>query len=161
MRRALITLSFVVNVSSSDQSTMELKINEYCRLIKLENFPQDAVLMAIQRLKARIKFYPTWLELKDEIETCLYVKCQKTGQSLTGNELLAKLCPMLPAEVDRWEAEVNFRAVQLIFKPDTMEIHPEKAPAAFMVAKYGGFMRRIFTQKTIIFISAKGATARV
>jgi hypothetical protein len=51
--------------------------------------------------------------------------------------------------------------VQLIFKPDTVEIHPEKAPAAFMVAKYGGFMRRIFTQKTIIFISAKGATARV
>ena len=76
-------------------------------------------------------------------------------------DLLAKIYPLLPAEVDRWQAEVNFRAVQLVFKPDKVEIHPEKAPAAFMVAKYGGFMRRIFTQKTIIFISAKGATAKV
>jgi hypothetical protein len=76
-------------------------------------------------------------------------------------DLLAKLYPLLPAEVDRWQAEVCFRAVQLVFKPDVVEIYPEKAPAAFMVAKYGGFLRRIFTEKTIIFISSKGATARV
>jgi hypothetical protein len=157
----LITLSFVVNVSSSDQSTMELKINEYCRLIKLEGFPQDAVLMAIQRLKARIKFYPTWLEIKDEIETCLYAKSQKTGQSLTGNEMLTKLYALLPAEVDRWQAEVNFCAVHLKFKPDTVEIHTEKAPAVFMATKYGGYMRRIFKEKSIFFVSPKGATARV
>jgi putative DNA primase/helicase len=43
---------------------------------------------------------------------------------------------MLPAEVDRWQAEVDFRAVQIKIHNDEVMIYPEKAPAQFMADKY-------------------------
>jgi len=158
----LITLSFVVNVSSTtEQGTMDLKINEYCRLIKLEGYSYDVVLMAVQRLKGRVKFFPSWLDLKEEIDVCRYLKTSMEGKTESGVEFLEKLYPMLPAEVDRWQAEVDFRAVQIKIHGDEVEIYPEKAPLQFMAGKYEAYLKRIFPGKQIKLIQFKGEKAKV
>ena len=157
----MITLSFVVNVSSTtEQGTMDLKINEYCRLIKLGGYSYDLVLMAIQRLKGRIKFFPSWLDLNEEIEVCTYLKTSMEAKTESGVEFLKKLYPMLPSEVDRWQAEVDFCAVQIKISGDDVMIYPEKAPAQFMVNKYAGYLERLFPGKQITLISSKGAKAK-
>ena len=75
-------------------------------------------------------------------------------------DLLARILPMLPAEVDRWQAEVDFRAVQIKISGDDVMIYPEKAPAQFMVNKYAGYLERLFPGKQITLISSKGAKAK-
>jgi hypothetical protein len=76
-------------------------------------------------------------------------------------DLLGKILPMLPAEVDRWQAEVDFRAVQIKIHGDEVMIYPEKAPLQFMAGKYAGYLKRIFPGKQIKLISSKGAKAKV
>ena len=158
----MITLSFVVNVSSTtEQGTMDLKINEYCRLIKLEGYSYDVVLMAVQRLKGRVKFFPSWLDLKEEIDVCRYLKTSMEGKTESGVRFLEKLYPMLPAEVDRWQAEVDFRAVQIKIHDDEVEICLEKAPAQTIVEKYASYFNRIFPAKQIMVVSFKGVRVKV
>jgi hypothetical protein len=76
-------------------------------------------------------------------------------------DLLGKILPMLPAEVDRWQAEVDFRAVQIKIHNDEVMIYPEKAPAQFMADKYASYFNRIFPAKQITVVSSKGARVKV
>jgi len=63
--------------------------------------------------------------------------------------------------VDRWQAEVDFRAVQIKIHDDEVEICLEKAPAQTIVEKYAGYLKRLFPGKQITLISSKGAKAKV
>lgn len=76
-------------------------------------------------------------------------------------DLPATILPMLPREVDRWQAEIDFCSVQIKIHGDDVTIYPEKAPTALIVNKYHRYLQRIFPNKNIKIISKTGIAAMI
>jgi hypothetical protein len=74
------------------------------------------------------------------------------------NEFLELLYPILPTEVDQWQAEICFKNATFYENNGILEITTKGTPS-LMITKYGGYLKYIFPNKKIKFISTKGFAA--